>query len=68
MIGCFFARTPPPELALLLRALDTTDVGVLAELYGEARDRFKSADLMEAIDNRMAEVIATQATTPKGAP
>ena len=57
MIGCFFGRKPPPEVEFLLRVLDTSDLGQLAEMYGEARDRFKNKDLMRAVDGRMSEAI-----------
>jgi len=60
MLGCFFARKPPPEVDFLLRALDSSDYFELAAMYGEARDRFKSADLMAAINKRMTEVARAQ--------
>ena len=62
MRGCFFGRKPPPEIAFLLRVLDSSDVMELAEMYGEARDGFKNKSLMEAVDKRMAEVIASKGT------
>lgn len=57
MIGCFFGRKPPPEIEFLLRVLDTSDIGELAELYGEARDRFQDKSLMDAVNKRMGEAI-----------
>ena len=57
MIGCFFGRKPPPEIDFLLRVLDTSDIGKLAELYGEARDRFQDKNLMDAVNKRMSEAI-----------
>lgn len=58
MIGCFFARKPPAEVAFLLRVLDCSSLGELAEMYGEARDGFKDPALMQAVNKRMAEVQA----------
>lgn len=58
MLGCFFGRKPPPEIEFLLRVLDTTDLMDLADLYGEARDRFQDKSLMEAVNKRMGEAIA----------
>ena len=58
MLGCFFSRKPPPEIEFLLRVLDTTDMMDLADLYGEARDRFQDKSLMEAVNKRMGEAIA----------
>ena len=70
MLGCFFARKPPPEVAFLLRVLDSSDVMELAAMYGEARDGFKDHTLMAAINKRMGEVIdaarAAQAQGEKG--
>lgn len=57
MIGCFFARKPPPEIGFLLRVLDCSDLLKLADLYGEARDGLKSPEMMEAVNKRMADVI-----------
>lgn len=68
MRGCFFNRKPPPEIAFVLRVLDCSDLADLAGMYGEARDGFKSPDLMKVVDKRMAEVLASQppaAATPK---
>jgi hypothetical protein len=58
MIGCFFGRKPPAEVDFLLRVLDSSDLMQLAELYGEARDRFGDQSLMAAVNKRMGEVIA----------
>jgi hypothetical protein len=63
MIGCFFARKPPAEVGFLLRVLDCSDLLILAGMYGEARDGFKSQELMRAIDNRLREVAARQGIT-----
>ena len=63
MFGCFFAKEPSPDLALLLRALDCSDLMELAAMFGEARDRFENPDLMKAINERMAKVIAPHPTT-----
>ncbi len=63
MIDCFFGRKPPSEVEFLLRVLDCSDLLQLADMYGEARDRFKSPSLMEAVNKRMAEVIPP--ATPK---
>lgn len=62
MDGCFFARKPPPEVAFLLRVLDCSDLLDLAGMYGEARDRFESPQLMAAVNKRMTEV-----SSPTGA-
>lgn len=59
MNGCFFARKPPPEVGFLLRVLDCSDALELADMYGEARDGFKNAELMAAVDERLAQVLAT---------
>ncbi len=57
MKGCFFLRKPPPDVNFLLKVLDCSDVIELAEMYGEARDGFKSQTLMQAVNDRMAEVM-----------
>lgn len=57
MRGCFFGRKPPPEIEFLLRVLDTSDIGKLAELYGEARDRFRDKSLMDAVNKSMGEAV-----------
>ncbi len=57
MSGCFFNKKPPPEIAFILRVLDETDVMRLAELYGEARDRFQSQELMAKVNERMSVVM-----------
>ncbi len=67
MRGCFFAKKPPPEVGFLLRVLGSSDLADLADMYGEARDRFKNTDLMTAVNKRMANVIALQATNTQGA-
>lgn len=64
MLDCFFGRKPPPEIEFLLRVLDSTSVVDIADLYGEARDRFKDASLMAAVDKRMQEVIALTGIIP----
>ena len=58
MRGCFFNRKPPPEVDFHLRLLDTDDILELACLYGEARDRFKSPALMNAVNEKMEAAIA----------
>ncbi|KAF1019668.1 MAG: hypothetical protein GAK30_02984 [Paracidovorax wautersii] len=58
MLGCFFARKAPPEVEFLLRVLDTSDIGSLSEMYGEARDGFKNPELMAAVNKRMTECLA----------
>jgi hypothetical protein len=58
--GCFFTRKPPPEIAFLLRVLTSSSVSDLAGMYGEARDLFKSKQMMDAVNKRMAEAIAKE--------
>ena len=72
MKGCFFGKKPPPEIELLLRALDSSDVMELAALYGEARNLFGNKSIMDGINKRMEKVIArdgfprpTQEPTPE---
>ena len=57
MKGCFFGKKPPPEIDFHLRLLDTDDILELSGLYGEARDRFKSPALMNAVNEKMEAAI-----------
>lgn len=57
MKGCFFNKKPSEELNFILKVLDCSDVMKLASMYGEARDRFKSTELMKTVDERMQAII-----------
>lgn len=56
MRGCFFNLKPPAEIDFLLRVLDCSDLMELADMYGEARDHFKSLSLCEAVNERMSKI------------